>query len=69
MANAESINKCECVLCDWCKGSGFNYELLGEVSRNHPCDDLAELISCEECQGSRIAEVCDYCRDEEDNYP
>lgn len=59
--------KCQCLLCSWCNGSGFNYELFGEVTRNHPCDDLADIVPCDECHGSRLAEVCDNCRDYDDD--
>ena len=64
---AEVISKCECVLCSYCGGSGFNYELFGDVSQHHPCDDLAEMIPCEECSGSRVVEICDSCWNHDDD--
>ena len=55
---------CQCVQCDECNGSGsiwrsFSGKYLG---RNH-CDDLDDLETCEECQGSGITRVCDECQE------
>jgi hypothetical protein len=53
--------KCECVPCPECRGSGTVYWLLGEYcGAGHPCDDLAEPESCEVCSNG-ILETCDRC--------
>ena len=53
---------CTCERCDACRGSGTVYWLLGEFcGPNHPCDDLAEPESCEECSNG-VVELCDRCQ-------
>lgn len=59
---------CECVCCPICKGTGTVYYLLGEYcGPHHPCDDLAEPESCEECSNG-VAETCDRCNQLESYY-
>lgn len=61
------MSDCTCVSCDECGGSGsvwfsFNHKYLGK----HRCDDLDELETCESCGGSGIEEMCDHCRELEE---
>ena len=52
---------CECVVCPYCKGSGNVWWLLGKYyGAHHPCDDLAELESCENCDGG-VTLMCSRC--------
>lgn len=62
------MSDCTCVHCDECGGSGnvwfsFNHKYLGR----YRCDDLDELETCESCRGSGIEEMCDHCRELEDD--
>lgn len=48
-------DRCECVRCDTCKGLGDIDDLMDYSGRYpYPCDD---------CEGSGITEMCDYCMD------
>lgn len=55
---------CSCTPCQECDGSGrvwFAFD--GTYLRRHRCDDMDEMETCEECHGSGIDEMCDECRD------
>lgn len=55
--------ECKCIECQWCEGRATFYKLNGKLSFSHPCDDLADIVPCEECGGSGIEAVCDECQD------
>jgi hypothetical protein len=62
--NIFSLRGCSCVSCPECNGTGtvwfsFNGDYLG-YSR---CDDMDDMQTCMECEGSGIADVCDCCQD------
>ncbi len=53
---------CECIVCSECNGTGTVWtSFTGEYLGNHRCDDMDNLESCDECNGSGIAEECDQC--------
>ena len=60
--------RCTCVRCGECNGSGnvwftFGRALYGghEYLGSRRCDDLDEMETCDECNGSGITEECDRC--------
>lgn len=60
-------NKCTCVSCSSCRGTGnvwftFNGKYLG----NHRSDDMDQLETCYDCDGSGLSEVCEFCMDARD---
>lgn len=58
---------CSCIPCGECGGSGNVWlSFTGKYLGNHRCDDLDELETCAECHGSGIDEMCDECREKED---
>ena len=63
---------CRCVSCGECLGSGFAWvDFWGRHLGARRCDDLDELVRCEECGGSGLSEECDECvscEDEVDGY-
>jgi hypothetical protein len=69
-AETVSVRKCTCVSCGECGGSGSVWFAFGgrEYLGNSRCDDLDEMHTCEECNGSGITEMCDYCQDMRDDY-
>jgi hypothetical protein len=64
------VRHCTCVSCGECGGSGTVWFAFGgrEYLGNSRCDDLDEMETCEECRGSGITEMCDYCQDTRDDY-
>jgi hypothetical protein len=59
-----SEKQCTCVSCGACDGSGSVwYSFSGEYLGNSRCDDLDDLQTCDECNGSGLSEVCDLCQD------
>lgn len=58
---------CSCVPCSECNGSGSVWFAFGGryLGRGR-CDDMDELETCDECRGSGISEMCDYCREQEE---
>lgn len=61
---------CTCIYCDHCDGTGHvwvNYDPLGRVIENSGIDDLSDLAECPQCDGRAITEVCDECRDAQDD--
>ena len=60
-------DKCTCVRCSECDGFGSVWiSFSGKYMGKYRCDDFDEMITCPECGGSGITEMCDYCRDRED---
>ena len=60
-------DKCQCVACGECGGTGnVWFTISGKYLGNHCCDDLDNLEVCEECHGSGLSEVCDFCRDQDE---
>lgn len=58
---------CICIPCSECGGGGYVwFSFTGEYLGNHRCDDLDELEQCEECHGRGIDEVCNECREREE---
>jgi len=60
-------DKCTCVPCGSCGGTGtvwFTFD--GKYLGDRRSDDLDKLERCEDCEGSGIAEECDYCVDRRD---
>ena len=58
---------CTCAKCPECGGTGdvwisFSGEYLGRFR----CDDLDELDVCPLCDGSGILDMCDACREAEE---
>lgn len=67
---AQAVRQCTCVSCGECRGSGTVWLSFGSTSYGGGrylgagrCDDLDEPATCEECGGSGITEMCDYCQD------
>jgi hypothetical protein len=62
---------CTCVSCPDCNGSGYLWETLDGKIHSHRCDDMGDLVTCENCHGSGLSERCWECErtDEEDFYP
>lgn len=60
-----SDQRCECVRCAECRGSGTVWFSFGGKTYlgSGRCDDLDEMETCGECSGSGIVEVCDHCYD------
>ena len=61
--------KCKCVPCGSCGGIGnvwFTFD--GKYLGNRRSDDMDELEWCEDCDGSGIAEECDYCLDHDEDF-
>jgi len=57
--------KCTCISCPECNGTGtvwFAFD--GEYLGSSRCDDIDDLRTCAECEGSGITEMCDYCQDQ-----
>ncbi len=65
---------CTCEICAECEGTGNVWFAFpgpdrgGKYLGNHRSDDLDELETCEWCHGSGIAEMCDECRDAEEQF-
>lgn len=58
------MSKCQCVRCQECNGQGHIWlDLFGKYLGNRRCDDMDTMTTCDECRGSGIEEICDYCRD------
>ena len=56
--------ECTCVPCDECNGTGWVWRSFsGEYLGNSRCDDLDTLDVCPVCDGERIVEMCDHCKD------
>lgn len=56
---------CKCVICDECKGSGNIWvDYKGKYLGNNRCDDMDELDTCPECDGSGLSEICYECWEE-----
>ena len=54
---------CECVTCNECGGHGYIWvSINGKYLGKHRMDDMAEMESCEECDGSGVSEVCYDCQ-------
>jgi len=65
----KTMDKCTCTSCKGCGGTGnVWFSMTGEYIGNHHWDDLDELETCEECHGTGIDEICDYCRELEEEY-
>lgn len=61
-APIRQTGNCTCERCPECRGGGYVwYALDGTYLGSRRCDDLDELDVCEECNGSGILDVCDYC--------
>lgn len=62
-----SEQKCKCVPCADCGGSGRVWFAFpgpdrgGRYLGNHRCDDLDEMDGCHGCEGSGIVETCEHC--------
>jgi hypothetical protein len=39
---------------------------MGTYLGNNRCDDLDELETCPDCNGRGLSEICDYCREMEE---
>lgn len=62
-----SSENCTCVSCPECQGSGSVWRSFrGTYLGNNRCDDLDELETCPECNGRGLSEMCDYCREMEE---
>lgn len=61
MSENAGTETCKCVQCHACRGSR-NIRVR--------CDGYPEwdLETCPECDGEGITEVCDYCRDAQEDY-
>lgn len=60
-------DKCECVPCDFCKGTGNVWRtIVGGELRKYKLDDLDELEVCPDCDGEGVVDACAYCLDQED---
>lgn len=56
--------RCTCVSCGECAGSGSVwFSFSGQYLGNNRSDDLDDLRTCDECNGSGICEVCDLCQE------
>lgn len=61
------MSECTCISCDECGGTGNVWvSFTGKYLGNHRCDDLDDLQTCESCGGTGIDEVCDHCRELEE---
>lgn len=57
-----SSEKCACVRCSFCGGSGQEwYSISGKFLGGRHSDDLDASEPCEECGGTGIVETCDRC--------
>jgi len=53
---------CKCVICGECMGNGRVWRSFsGKYLGNNRCDDLDDMESCPDCDGSGITEICDEC--------
>jgi len=62
---------CTCIPCSECRGSGTVwFSFSGKYLGSHRSDDLDEMDTCDECRGSCVSEICEYCleKQEEDAY-
>jgi hypothetical protein len=68
MSTDQKVRQCTCVSCGECRGTGTVWFAFGgrEYLGNRRCDDLDEMHTCEECGGSGLSEMCDFCQDERD---
>ena len=54
---------CQCILCEYCEGTGnVCFDMKGNYLGKNRCDDMDELMPCEECNGTGIDEICDGCQ-------
>lgn len=63
-----SEERCTCVSCGECRGSGTVWFSFGSPRYgggiylgSGRCDDMDEMETCSECQGSGISQECDNC--------
>ena len=58
---------CTCISCDECGGTGSIWvSMTGKYIGKYHCDDLDELETCYKCDGSGLFEMCDECREKEE---
>lgn len=58
------MNECTCTPCQECEGTGrVWFSFSGEYLRKRRMDDMDEMETCEECNGTGIEDVCDHCRE------
>jgi len=63
------MDKCICVTCGACDGTGHIYvDMRGRYIGRHASDDMDEMVSCPACDGSGITEECDYCLDRANDF-
>jgi len=56
---------CSCVLCEGCGGTGDVWiSFSGKYLGRYRCDDLDELDTCPDCNGSGSIEMCNECQEE-----
>lgn len=64
-----SEERCRCVSCAECDGTGnVWFSFSGQYLGNNRCDDLDDLRTCDECNGSGLSEMCDLCQDRHEEY-
>ena len=55
-------DSCSCTVCAECLGSGAVFVSFGGKYLGAHCyDDLGELECCTDCDGTGIADMCDFC--------
>ena len=59
--------ECTCKRCPECGGTGDVWiSISGKYLGRFHCDDLDELDTCPDCEGSGIIEMCDSCMEAEE---
>jgi len=62
------MSECTCIYCDFCDGKGHYWiDFRTKLPKVHN-DDLDEMEYCDECGGSGVVEICEYCTDYVDDY-
>lgn len=56
---------CECISCPDCT-NGHVWVTLGGKMHKSRCDDMGDLETCLMCEGSGLREMCDECREAEE---
>lgn len=52
---------CECIVCDYCDGSGYVWQTLSGHITRHRCDDMGDLVECPHCDGRAMLQMCYEC--------